>query len=427
MKAVNSEVVTFPYGESRIEMSLPKRNLLRVFTPKDPAGLKAETWEIRRALLEPVKSQPLYRIVDPHSKVALLVSDITRPIPSYKIVPFILKELGKVPIPYDKITVVVATGMHRSNTEAELESILGKEVLRKVKVINHNAFNKRNLTCVGKTSKGTPLEINGIVFGADAKITTGYIEPHEFAGFTGGRKSILPGVCGIDTINRNHGLEMLNHPRARIGILNGNPIHEDMVEAAKMVGVDFIVNVVLNSRKEIAKVVAGDLVEAHLEGVKFCERYASTRINQLADIVIASSGYPSDINLYQSLKSIVVAESFVKEDGVIILLAECRDGIGPPLFYEWMKTSASADDIIERIRMKGYRADIDHCYLLARILRKCEIIIASPHTSLREINKRLMRTTQSPKKALNIALKKRGEKAGIIALPYTTRIIPKHA
>jgi nickel-dependent lactate racemase len=411
-----------PYGKGFIHLKTPAKNLLEICIPKEPRGLANEEKEIELALRNPIKKPPLSTLLDSRDKVAIIIDDITRPTPSYKIIPAILDEL---PIPNENVTILVATGLHRKNTEEELKVMLGHDVLSKVRVINHDALDEKELVYVGKTSRGTELEINKLVINADKIITTGHIEPHEFAGFTGGRKSILPGVSGIDTINVNHGPKMLDHPRARIGILDGNPIHEDMVEAAKIAGVDFIVNVVLNSRKKIAKVVAGDLMEAHLEGVKFCERYACTGINQLGDIVIASSGYPSDINLYQSFKSIVAAENFVKEGGIIILLAECRDGVGSSLFYEWLKTSTSADDIIERIQMKGYCADIDHCYLLSRILRRNEIIIVSSHPSIRKINKMLMRTTRSPKSALRVALKERGEKAAIIALPYATRIIPK--
>jgi nickel-dependent lactate racemase len=319
--------------------------------------------------------------------------------------------------------------MHRSNTEAELELMLGREVLKKVKVVNHNAFDKENLLYVGETSKNTPIWVNKIVFDADVKILTGFIEPHEFAGFTGGRKSILPGVSGIITIDKNHGPEMLNHPKARIGILDGNPINEDMVEAAKMVGVNFIVNVILNSWKKIAKVVAGDLIKAHLIGVKFYEQYGRVKVGEPANIVVASAGYPLDINLYQSVKSLVAAEAFVKKNGVIILFAECVEGVGHQSFFECLKRSTSAEDMLENVnelvKMNTHVAELDHCYLLARILKKCKVIVVSSNPLVKEISENLIITTESPKKALSMALKWEGKSASITVLPYATRIIPK--
>jgi nickel-dependent lactate racemase len=420
--------VRFPFGKSEIKMKLPLKNL-RVVLPKDPPALQNENQEIRAALLKPIESDFLGEIVNSQSRVALLVSDITRPVPNRKIVPLILNELKKGSICADKITIVVATGMHRSNTEAELELILGREVLKKVKVVNHNAFDKENLIYVGETSKNTPFWVNKIVFDADVKILTGYIEPHEFAGFTGGRKSILPGVSGIATIDKNHGPEMLNHPKARIGILDGNPIHEDMVEAAKMVGVDFIVNVVLNSRKKIAKVVAGDLIKAHLMGVKFYEQYGRVKAREAADIVVASVGYPLDINLYQSVKSLVATEAFAKKNGVIILLAECVEGVGHHSFFECLKRSTSAEDMLENVdkmvKMGMHVAELDHCYLLARILKKCKVIVVSSSPLVKEISQNLIITTESPKEALNMALKWEGRSASITVLPHAPRIIPE--
>lgn len=425
---LDSLTVQFPYGKSKVEIRLPQKDS-RVLIPKDPPAVQDETHEIQKALSKPVSSCTIGEIVRPHDHVALIVSDITRPVPNRKIVPPILRELKKASVSKDRITIVVATGMHRSNTKAELELMLGKEVLRKVRVVNHNAFDEENLVYVGKTSKTTPLSINKLVFDADVKILTGYIEPHEFAGFTGGRKSILPGVSGIDTIDKNHSPAMLFHPKARIGILKGNPIHEDMVDAAKMVGVDFIINVVLNSKKKIVKAVAGDLINAHLAGVKFYEKYGRMEIGEPADIVIASSGYPLDINLYQSVKSLVAAEAYVKENGVIILLAKCAEGVGHYSFFECLRRSTSPDNMLENIEKlvetNMHIAELDHCYLLARILRRCKVIVVSPNPLVREINEKLMATAKSPVAALNMALKLMGESSSIIAIPHATRTIPK--
>jgi nickel-dependent lactate racemase len=316
--------------------------------------------------------------------------------------------------------------MHRANTEVELRSMLGGEVYDKVRVINHNAFRSDNLTGFGETSYGTPLAINEIVAGADVIIATGYIEPHEFAGFTGGRKSILPGVSGIEAIRWNHRLEMLDHPKAKVGTLRGNPIHEDMVEAARKVGLDFIVNVVLNSRKEIVNVFSGDFFNAHLEGVECYRRFASPDFVEQVEVVIASSGYPLDGDLYQSIKSVIAADPFVKDEGYIILLTESKDGLGPGAFGEWMKTIISIDEVEPRIREEGFSPEIDHCYLLAKILRRSKLIVVSSNPILSSIQfSDRLHISDSPEEALKTAFADVGGDAGVIGLPYAPRIVAR--
>ena len=412
-----------PYGRGFVDLKLPTKNL-RVIRVKEPRGLADEEKSIKEALENPIKKPPLPALADSQDKVTIIVDDITRPTPSHKIVSAILEEL---PVPSENVTVLVATGLHRKNTERELEAMLGKDILSRVRVVNHDAFDEGGLVYVGETSMGTKLEVNRLVADADLLITTGHIEPHEFAGFTGGRKSILPGVAGVEGINHNHRLENLDHPRARIGILDGNPIHEDMVEAARMVEVDFMVNVVLNSEKRVTKVVAGDVEEAHRHGVAFYREHAQVEVGEPADIVIASSGYPGDINFYQSIKSCVIpAEPFVKEGGVIIALAGCEDGFGGELFFRWMTSFSSPDDIVERFKREGYRADLDHCYLLARVLKKCEVVVVTPDPSVHKIRKSLIKTTSSPEDAIKMALNRKGKDASILALPYAQRVIPKY-
>jgi nickel-dependent lactate racemase len=417
---------TFPYGEGEIVVEIPDRNLLKVLRMVEPDALPNETEGLLEAIKNPIRSEPLTNLLQPDSEVALIISDITRPVPNYKIIPCLLDELSRVPIPIKNVSVVVATGMHRDNTEVELRAKLGGEVYDKVRVINHNAFGSDNLTSFGETSYGTPLEINEIVAGADAIIASGYIEPHEFAGFTGGRKSILPGVSGIESIIWNHRPEMLDHPKAKIGTLRGNPIHEDMVDAARKVELDFIVNVVLNSRKGIVDVFSGDFFDAHLEGVECYRRFATPDFVERAEVVVASSGYPLDGDLYQSIKSVIAADPFVKDEGYIILLTESRDGFGPGVFGEWMKTITSIDEVESWIREERFSPEIDHCYLLAKILRRSKLIVVSPNPILSSIqfSDRLL-TTDSPKEALKTAFADIGGDAGIIGLPYAPRIVAR--
>ena len=412
-----------PYGSKFIDLDIPQKNLNKIKLQEEPPSLANEIEEIKKSIRNPIKKPALSQIVDSKGRVAIIVDDITRPTPSYKIIPTILNELH---VSNEKIRIVIATGLHRANTPEELNLLLGGKVLKKIKTFNHNAFDKNSLVYVGKTSIGTKLEINKLVKNADITISIGHIEPHEFAGFTGGRKSILPGVAGLDSINQNHGIMHLNHPKAKIGFLEGNPIHEDMVESANMAGLDFIVNVILNSRKEITKVVSGSPIEAHIKGVEYYRKYYQVKIGDPADIVVVSSGYPGDINLYQSIKSTIVpAEPFVKKGGIVISLVECKEGIGTPLFREFMTSFSSRNNIMERIKKEGYRAEIDHCYLLYRVLNKSDVFVVSSHESIHKINRSLIKSYLSPKEALEVAFKIKGKDAKIFTLPYAQRLVPK--
>jgi len=411
----------FPFGRRKVKVDIPKANLLQILKIKRCKGVTNEVEEIKKALQNPIGVLPLNEIVKPRDKVTIVISDKTRPVPNRKIVPCILNELNKTGV--RDITILVALGMHKKNTRIELEHMLGKGILEKVKVLNHETFNKNMVTYMGDTSRGTPIEVNKLVSNSDVKIITGYIEPHEFAGFTGGRKSILPGVSSVNSIKWNHRPEMLENPKAKIGILEGNPIHEDMVEAAKIVGVDFMINVTLNDKKEITKVVAGDFLKAYQEGVNFYKQYAMVKVAQQADIVITSSGYPLDCDFYQSVKSIITAELIVKEGGTIILLTESKDGVGPRLFHYWLKKVSSQAELFEKIKKEDFRPELDHCYLLAKVLKKCKVIVVSSQQQLKKI--KLLTVVNSVKKALNMAFKNEGRKAEVIALPYATMLIPE--
>ncbi|MBS7654974.1 nickel-dependent lactate racemase [Candidatus Bathyarchaeota archaeon] len=415
------DLIKFPFGQKEVIVRIPKSNLLQVLKMKSLKGLANEAEGIKKALQNPINTLPLNEVVKPHSKVVIVISDKTRPVPNRKIVSCILDELYNLAV--RDIKILVALGMHTPNTKIELKQMLGKKILEKIKVLNHEPLNKKKIKYIGDTSRGTPVEVNTLVTNADVKIITGYIEPHEFAGFTGGRKSILPGVSGINTIKWNHRPEFFEHFKAKIGILNGNPIHEDMVEAARMVGIDFMVNVALNKRKEITKVVAGDFLEAYYNGVEFYKHYATAKVNQQADIVITSSGYPLDRDFYQSVKSIIAAELIVKKGGTIILLTESRDGIGPHLFSYWLKKASSLNDLIEKIKREDFKPEFDHCYLLARVLKKCKLIVVSSQPQLKRI--KFLTVVSSIKTALNMAFRSQERCAEVIALPYATGVIPK--
>lgn len=413
--------IRFPYGREEIDVKIPSNNLIEVIETIDPEGVENEKAEIERSLNEPIGTEPLEDMVNPDDKVVIIISDKTRPVPNDVIVPTVLGILEKKGLGPEDIKILIALGMHKKMDQDEIISMLGEGIPKKYDVINHECFDKDRLTYIGETSDGTKIEINNHVADADLIISIGYIEPHEFTGFTGGRKSILPGVSGIDAPKWNHRVELLDNPNSKPGIIENNPIHEDMLEACDMAGLDFIINVVLNSRNEIAKAFAGDFREAHQAGVDFYKEYSQIGVKEKADIVIASLGYPVNQDLYQSLKAVFASEPLVKDDGQIIVITKCEAGIGPDLFEEWMTTVSSFEEFSPKIKEEGYSPKIDHCYLLANILKDFDVIVVSPHPTLEKMD--VLESVKKPSEAIDIALKRMGEDAKIIAVPYSTRVI----
>ena len=413
--------IKFPYGRCEIEIEIPSENFIGVLKSIDPPGVNDQRAEIDRSLKEPIGTETMGRMVSPGDKIALIISDKSRPVPNNVIVASLLDVLEKEKVARRNIKIIVALGMHQKMSENEIISMLGADIVKSYDVRNHDCFDKDGLTFIGSTPDGTKVKINNLVAEADFVISTGYIEPHEFAGFTGGRKSIFPGVSGIEAIKWNHRIEMLENRNAKPGILDNNPIHEDMLNACGMVGLDYIVNVVLNSRNEIARCFSGDYKKAHEAGVAFFKKYSKIEVSEKADIVITSLGYPTNRDLYQSLKAVFAVEPLIKDGGCIILPAQCEDGLGPDLFEEWMTSVSFSEEFTSKIEQEGYSPKIDHCYLLAKILKKASIIVVSSHPRVKEID--FLESVCDIEQALSIAFQRMGKDAKIIATPYSTRLL----
>ena len=314
----------------------------------------------------------------------IVVNDITRPTPYEVILPPLLDELHQIGIKKENITFMVATGIHRSNSPEEIKEMFGENIFSAYKFVNHNCDDS-HLKDLGKLKSGNKLWVDPIVSDIDFIITTGVIVPHYFAGFSGGRKSILPGICGRKTIEANHA--NMVHPDARAGNLEGNPVHEEMQEAAEKVGVDFNINSVTNECQEMIEIVAGELSKSWLKGVEVCKKIYICPIRQKAEVVIASAGgYPKDINMYQAQKALDNTYQVVKPGGTIILLAECPEGYGEPTFENWIEEANSQDDIIERLKKKfilgGHKA-----YSIAKLTKEVEVILISslPQDKVRKL------------------------------------------
>lgn len=414
--------VMFPYGRDERTVPLPRRNLRDVIRPPEFTHIGDERAAVTTSLRTPICSIPLRELARGAHSVAIIVSDKTRPVPHSILLPSILEELHAGGILDGDITIVVALGMHDPMSDEELVEMVGEDVVSSIRVVNHDCMDESRLTNLGTTSRGTPLTIADAVAAADLVISTGYIEPHEFAGFTGGRKSVLPGVAGIEALKHNHRIEMLDDPRAMLGILEGNPIHEDMVEAARTVGVDFIVNVVLDNEARISGIFSGDVVKAHEAGVAYYKEHAGVLRSERADIVVASVGHPLNRDLYQSLKAVFATAPFVADGGTIILYTSSSDGMGPALFRKWMTETDDPSTFSERIVREGFDPRIDHCYLLQRVMCSTRVCIVSEQDELSSIP--FITLYRDIEAALADAFDRHGSDASIIAVPYATRIIP---
>ncbi|MDD2503443.1 MAG: nickel-dependent lactate racemase, partial [Clostridia bacterium] len=364
--------ILFGYGHEKLNIKLPEEQIISVLKPNDvPIDLTGFE-EVKRSLCAPIGSKRLYNIVKPSQKLVIITSDITRPVPSYEIIPPILKELNAAGVKDNDIQVVFALGSHREHTEDEKRKLVGDFVYNRVSCIDSNSDDCLRL---GTTSRGTPVDIFRPVIEADIRICVGNIEYHYFAGYSGGAKAIMPGVSTRDAIQANH--SRMVQKEAAAGRLSGNPVREDIDEAAKFCSVDFIVNVVLNEKKDIIKCFSGHYLKAHHEGCAFLDKLYKIPIHKKADIVIVSpGGYPKDINMYQAQKALDNAQHAVRDGGVIIWIASCKSGLGDSVFEKWMLEHKKSSDMIENIsqnfQLGGHKAAA-----IAMVLEKARVFLVS--------------------------------------------------
>lgn len=415
--------VWLPYGKTEVCVRVPTQNFLGLIEPKEKPGVLDARAEIERALKEPVVSKRLSEIVKPEHKVAIVVDDATRPAPSHLMIPPILDELNMAGVKNENITIIFGCGTHKAVKNEEAVRLLDEAVLNRVKAISHDC-KAEDLVYAGTTQKhGTKVYLNRIFAEADVKILTGDVCFHYYAGYGGGRKSVLPAVSGEETIKHNHA--MLLHPNAKTGVLEGNPIHEDMVEAAKLAKVDFILNVVTNSKGEVVKAFAGDLEQAFYESVKVVDEMYRIPVDRKADIVVVSpGGYPADVNLFQAYKGVDSALEVVKRGGVIVLLAECSQGHGNQVFYDWM-VKFSDIKAVEREIKRNFVLGGHKAYYLLKALQNHQIILVSLMPDYYGTNIFKLKTARAVNDALNEAFKVAGKNAKVWAMPYGNFTLPE--
>jgi len=414
--------VWLPYGKTDVCVRVPARNLLGTIEPKERQGAVDAKAEVERALKEPIGSKRLSEIAKPESKVAIVVDDATRKAPSEVMLLPVLAELNAAGVKDENVTVIFGCGTHRAVKPEEAAELLGLEVLKRVKTISHDC-RAQDLVYVGTTkTHGNKVYVNRVFAEADVKVLLGDVGFHYYAGYGGGRKSVLPAVSGEETIKHNHA--MLLHANARTGILEDNPVHRDMTEAARLAKVDFIVNVVENKKGEIVKAFAGDLEQAFMEAVKLVDEMYRITVDRRADILVVSAGgHPADMNLYQAYKALDNSLDAVKRGGVIILVAECPEGHGNQVFYDWMTRLGDLKNVEHEIKrnfvMGGHKA-----YYLLKALQNHQIILVSSLPDYYATSIFKLKTARAVNDALGEALKIAGSASRVWAVPQGSYTLP---
>ena len=405
------------FGSGVQSVTLPDENILAVLEANPVEYKLTGTDEVRRALREPIGAAPLREIVHAGETVAIVTSDITRPCPTWKMLPPVLEELFAAGIRPENITVTFALGSHRPHTEEEHKKLMGESY----GLVACRDSDGVNCTHLGVTKHGTPVDIDTAVASADRRICFGNIEYHYFAGYSGGAKAIMPGVSTREAIQSNH--SRMVEAAACAGKLTGNPVREDIEEAAAICGVDYIVNVVLDAHKEIVYAAAGDVTKAHRDGCRFLDGLYRKTIPNRADIVLVSQGgAPKDLNLYQVQKALDNAKHAVRPGGIIVLVGSCREGLGEKVFEQWMLEAEKPDDLIKRVR-ENFRLGGHKAAAIAMVLQNAEIDLVS-ELEPEFVKQIFLQPYQTAQAALDHAFAKLGRDASVIVMPYGGSTLP---
>lgn len=412
--------IPIPYYTSTLDLHVEEENLKAVLTAK-MHGFHAEKSQeqlVLDALEHPVGSPRLRTLAEGKRKIVIVTSDHTRAVPSKITLPLLLKEI-RSGNPDADITILIATGLHRPTTEEEQRRMFGDEIVDHEKIAINNAFDPEQFVELCVLPSGAVFQVNRLAAECDLLVTEGFVEPHFFAGFSGGRKSILPGICSERTVNENHSYKAVSHPRSNSGMLKDNPIHADMLCAAKAVNVQFIFNVALDGEKKIVAAWAGDLEKAHEAGVAFIRQWSQCPV-VTGDIVVTSNGgYPLDQNLYQSPKAMATAEACAGEDGVIIMCCSCCDGMGGAHFGQLIQrgTPDEIDRYLSSIPPEKTIPEQWCTQVCVRVLRKHPVILVTTFLNHDEVRKANMIPASTPDEALEIAYRLKGNQASVVVIP----------
>lgn len=417
--------VHLDYGKGGLPIELPDR--ARVLNMASTPGLGSPAEHIRDGLANPLGSAPLARLAAGQQDVCIVISDITRPVPNSLVLPEVLDVLERAGIGREAITILIGTGLHRPNEGDELVELVGESIASDYRIINHFARREEELSNLGQTPMGMPIWVNSRFVNAGLKIAVSLIEPHLMAGFSGGRKAICPGICGVETIRFFHGPQILSHPKATEGCIEGNPVHEQSLAVARAAGVDFTVNVTMNEERQVTGVFCGELELAHEHGVRYVAEQALAFVEEPADIVITSSaGHPLDLTLYQAVKGLTAVLPVVKRGGSIIIAARCEEGIGSSEFTELLLGVDTAQGFLDRIRQPGFFV-VDQWQLqeLCKVIEKADVWLFSEGVSSRMDSVPLFHLVDSVGAALQAATKRHGPEARIAVVSRGPYVLPR--
>lgn len=417
--------VRLEYGRTGLDVALPDRNVVKCLGYQPAEPLADPRRSIEASLLQPISIPPLAELARGRNSACVVVSDVTRPVPNSIILPPILETLERSGIPRDRILILIATGLHRPNLGAELTEMVGRPIIERYRIENHHGREQSEHVYLGESPRGVPVWIDRRYLEADLKITTGLIEPHFMAGFSGGRKLVCPGLAGFETIRAWHSPRFLEHPNARSGVLQGNPVHEENTWIARRAGCDFILNTVIDAQRRILRVVAGDMEKALECGADFVRRLTTDRLPHPADIVVTSSaGYPLDTTFYQSVKGMVAGLEIVRPGGTIVLAASLSEGIGSPEFQAIFEENPSLETFMERITSGQYfKMDQWQVEELARVRRKANVVVVSDGLPPETLERFFVRTAPSVETAVADCLKQYGPDATIAVIPKGPYVI----
>lgn len=416
--------ITVPYGncyqtaEVQDDINVELIDFHKVSIAEDEALM------LKNAMDNPIGAPRLENMITDNDKILIVVNDHTRPGPNIKIVKEVIGRLLRRGINPSHIKFIIATGSHRMPSDRELQDIIGIDMMSRFEVIAHQCRDEKSLIYLGKSIYDVPIYVNKALADCTFCILTGLISPHHSAGFSGGRKSIVPGLAGFETLKIHHSLPIRPYEPA-MGYIYNNPFHEVALDVAKKTNVKFMINAVQNPLKQNIAFVAGDLVEAHKKGVDICRNVSEVIIAEKADIVVASpGGYPRDRNLYQSQKALSVAEILGNPDCTFIISAESKDGYGEGVLKEWLESANNPQEVIDRFKSEGYDVGSNKAFMFARAMLKGKIIIVSEHLNKEELERMMLGCAPSLQEAINMVIKKKIPNK-ILVLPNAVNIIPK--
>ena len=418
--------IKLDYGRTGLDVDLPEDRVVGPLAIRPAPPLANAEKAIRDAIAHPIGKPPLAKLARGRKSACILICDVTRPVPNQLILPPLLRTLEEQGVPEDEILILVATGLHRPNQGTELEEIVGRDIVRRYRIENHFGKHLADHAFLGTTPNGVPAYIDRRYVEADLKITTGLIEPHFMAGYSGGRKVICPGIAAYETIKVWHGPKFLEHPKADNGFLEGNPVHEENTRIAKMAGCDFIVNVCIDGQRRVTWVGAGDMIRAWQEGVRFCERVVKVPVPEPLDVVVTScAGYPLDTTWYQAVKGLTGALPIVKKGGTIVLAASLTEGLGSPEFQRVMAENPDLRRFKQRILGGDYFV-MDQWQLeeMAKVVERCRVNVVTQGLPAETLRRCHVEPAASVERAVADCLAEYGPAAKVGVIPKGPYVLP---